>query len=195
MRTSSDEKQESRWLLLLAVAFSWLLFVSRYAYFPLYLLHQTMPGAESLLLGVYWLLFPGDLLFTRLGRYLALSVLGLMLVLAAWANSRAGWIGRAALGIGLLAIVALPVVYRYEPAVRVAPDYEAQVITQPGRLAGVVKRMQVGAEVRACEYELLGWSAGSSEIRRVQLSYPHPEPGNDAKKVCDPHKHTNLRRF
>ena len=164
MRTSSDEKRESRWLLLLAVAFSWLLFVSRYAYFPLYLLHQTIPGAESLLLWGYWLLFPGDLLFTRLGRYLALSVLGLMLVLAAWAKSRAGWRGRAALVVGLLAIVALPLVYRYEPAVRVAPEYESQVITQPGRLAGVVKRMQTGAEVRACEYELLGWSASQGAL-------------------------------
>ena len=136
---------------------------------PLRLLSTTpsTPGHtrdESLLLWVYWLLFPGDLLFTRLWLYLALSVLGLILVLAAWAKSRAGWLGRAALVIGLLAIVALPLVYRYEPAVRVAPEYEAQVITQPGRLAGVVKRMQTGAEVRACEYELLGWSASQGAL-------------------------------
>jgi hypothetical protein len=169
MRALNERKREARWLLFLAVAFSWLLFVSRYAYFPLYMLHQTIPGTESLLVWGYWLLFIGDLLFTRLWLYLTLSVLGLMLVIAAWAKSRAGWLGRTALLVGLLAIVALPVVYRYEPAVQVEPTYAAQVITQPRGLAGVVKRMRAGAEVRACEYTLLGWSASQEALYGEQL--------------------------
>ena len=163
--TSSDSsRRESRWLLLLAVAFSWLFFVSRYAYFPLYLLHRTIPGVESLLFGVYAVLYPFDLLFTHLWLYIVLSVLGLVLVIAALVWSRSGWLGRAALLVGLLAIMALPVVYRYQPAVRVEPEYAAQVITRPGPLVGVVKSMQAGAEVRKCEYELLGWSESQGAL-------------------------------
>jgi hypothetical protein len=158
--TSSDDvRREFRWLLLLAVAFSWLLFVSRYAYFPLYLLHRTIPGLESLLFGVYWVLFAGDLLFTQLWLYVGLSVVGLVLVIAAWVKAGSGRLGRVGLLVGLLAITAMPVVYRYQPAVWVESEYAAQVITQPGVLGGVVKRVQAGTEMRACEYELLGWSA------------------------------------
>ncbi len=36
---------------------------------------------------------------------------------------------------------------------------------------------------------------GSKGIRWVQLYYPHPEPSNDMKKVCTPHKHVNLHYF
>ena len=82
--TSSDGwRREWQWLPLPAVALSWLVFVSRYAYFPLRFLHRTMPGIESLLVGVHRVLYPGDLLFTRLWLYLVLSVLGLILVIAA----------------------------------------------------------------------------------------------------------------
>ena len=60
--------------------------------------------------------------------------------------------------MGLLAIATFPIVHRYQPAIRVEPEYAARVITRPGPLAGVVKSMQAGAEMSECEYELLGWS-------------------------------------
>jgi len=38
------------WLVFSAVAFTWLVFGSRYLYFPLYVLHQVAPRLDSLLL-------------------------------------------------------------------------------------------------------------------------------------------------
>ena len=39
-----------------------------------------------------------------------------------------------------------------------------RVPTEPGAVAGVVKATQTGAEVRRCEYELLGWSRSEGAI-------------------------------
>ena len=60
--------------------------------------------------------------------------------------------------IMVLAILAFPWLHRYQPAVVAAPGYEMQVPTQPGLLGSVTKSAQAAAEIRPCEYTLLGWS-------------------------------------
>lgn len=153
-----------RWLVGLSVAFVWVFFGSRYLYFPLYLVHQAAPGSEPLLRWLYMVLYLLDWPFTYLGVYVGLSVLGLALAVAALVWGRPGWPGRIALAVGLLGIIALPAVFRYEPAVDVDPGYVMRVPTEPGLLAGVVKATQTGAEVRRCEYELLGWSGSEGAL-------------------------------
>ena len=72
---------------------------------------------------------------------------------------RPAGVGRIALWLCVLAVVALPAAYWYEPAVTVAPGQVAvRIPTRPGLFGGAVKAVQSGAEVRRCEYTLLGWS-------------------------------------
>jgi len=157
------------WLVTVSLVFIGIVFGSRYAKFPLALVGRTlesMPLKSWLsrllhrpVIGFYVSLYPIDLLFTSLPVYLALSVTGLALVVAALVLARPGKLGRAVLLLGFLAVLALPFVTRYKPAVVVNPDrVQINVPTRPGPLNGVVKAMQVGAEVRRCGYKLLGWS-------------------------------------
>jgi hypothetical protein len=60
--------------------------------------------------------------------------------------------------LGLGAVLAMPLVYTYEPAVVAHLDGgRVTVPTQSGPIAGVVKATQAGDEVRRCDYNLLGW--------------------------------------
>jgi hypothetical protein len=169
LKATGPVRDYRRWFVGLSAAFIWLFFGSRYLHFLLYLLHQVAPWLEPLLTRVYMALYPLDWLFTYLGVYVGLSVLGVMLVGIAMAWGRPGWLGRIALLGGLLAIVALPAVYRYRPVVSVEAGYVMRVPTEPGVLAGVVKATQAGAEVRRCEYELLGWSQSEGALYGVEV--------------------------
>lgn len=167
-----DEKHTHsrfRWLVSAALIFIVVFFGTHYLKLPLALVGRTVTGPPSpLWLGrllrvplraIYAALYPIDLLFTSLPVYLALSAIGLALCTAALALARPAKLGRAALMLGLLAVFALPSLYRYKPAVVGDPKYALiRVPTQPGPLAGVTKAMQAGAEVRRCDYKLLGWS-------------------------------------
>ena len=59
--------------------------------------------------------------------------------------------------VALTSVLAFPFVMRYQPAVEAAPGVELRIVEKPGLLEGVVKQCQVGAEVRGCVYEPLGW--------------------------------------
>jgi hypothetical protein len=164
MRIARFVREHRRWFVWLSAAFIWLFFGSRYLYFLLYLAHQVVPSFEPLLTGVFMILYPFDWLFTYLGIYIGLSVFGLVFGIIALAWGRPGWLGRVALAGGLLAILALPAVHRYQPAVDVESGYVMRVPTEPGAIAGVVKATQAGVEVRRCEYELLGWSRSEGAL-------------------------------
>jgi hypothetical protein len=163
-RTTNFVQNGRKWSVWLPAAFIWLFFGSRYLHFVLYAVYQAVPRLERLLGRVSMILYPLDRLFTYLGIYVGLSVLGLVLVLIGMAWGRPGWMGRIVLVGGLLAILALPAVYEYTPAVSVEPGYVMRVPTDPGAVAGVVKATQTGAEVRRCEYELMGWSRSEGAL-------------------------------
>lgn len=99
------------------------------------------------------------LLFSHLALYLSISLFGIGAGIAALIWARLHWIVRGLLVLALLAIVAFPWVYRYQPALVAAPGHAMRVPTQPGWLDGVVKANQSAAEIRPCTYILLGWSA------------------------------------
>jgi len=168
----SSDRERLGWLVPVSLIFIGVFFGSRYIRFPFALLAQsvdTMPTPLWLSRRLRWLwlgfflLYPIDLLFTSLTVYLALSAVGLVLGIAAIAVARPGRLSLGFLLLGLLAIAALPLANRYRPAVTVDPGRaQLRVPTQPGRIAGVVKSAQAGAEVRQCEYKLLGWSKESA---------------------------------
>jgi hypothetical protein len=164
VRAVGSVRNDRGWSVWLSAAFIWLFFGSRYLHFVLYAVYQVVPRLERLLGRVSMILYPLDWLFTYQGVYIGLSVLGLVLVLIGMAWGRPGRMGQIVLVGGLLAILALPAVYEYTPAVSVEPGYVMRVPTDPGAIAGVAKATQVGAEVRRCEYELLGWSRSEGAL-------------------------------
>ncbi len=97
--------------------------------------------------------------FNELWLYLLISLLGISLVLAALIWGQPGRITRILLVLTLLAILAFPWFYHYEPAVIAAPGHDLRWPTEPGLLDGVIKRIQITLERRPCTYTLLGWSA------------------------------------
>jgi len=97
--------------------------------------------------------------FSHVSTYVLVSAIGLALGVAALVRGHPGWLGRLWALILVLAVVAFPWIYRYQPALGAAPGYEMQIVTQPGFFGGVVKMSQIGLEERPCQYELLGWSA------------------------------------
>lgn len=69
---------------------------------------------------------------------------------------------------GVAGVVALPFAYGpYQPAVKAAPGAELRQVEQRGWLAGVVKGLQAGAEVRPLVYEPLGWADGQTLVYRT----------------------------
>ncbi len=168
----TDETQSRRqlgWLVPAALIFVGVVFGSFYVKIPLALVWRTLEmlplgpwlwqTLQRSLTAVYIGLYPLDLLFTSLPLYLALSAIGLCLAIAALILVRPAGVGRIALWLCVLAVVALPAAYWYEPAVTVAPGQVAvRIPTRPGLFGGAVKAVQSGAEVRRCEYTLLGWS-------------------------------------
>ncbi len=108
--------------------------------------------------------------FSRVEIYLLVSLLGIAGVLAAWLWSRPSHVVRALLLVSLLAILAFPIFYRYQPALVAAPGYSMRFATQPGLLDGVVKRNQVTTETRPCEYALLGWTKEAELYYQAQCA-------------------------
>ncbi len=98
-----------------------------------------------------------DSLFADLPRYLIANALGIAAALVALVWARPHRIVAILLGLVLVAMLAFPWVYQYQPALVAAPGYAMRVPTQPGFLGGVVKSAQAGAEKVPCKYELLGW--------------------------------------
>ena len=135
--TNADSIYANRYrgLFYVATIFTLILFGSRYLPYLLYFVHQVAPLFDPALTLIYWLLYPIDLLFTYLWLYITLSVVALTLTIAALKWSYPSRLWQIGLLVGLLAIVALPLVKRYKPAVWVEPEYAIiRVPTEPGLL-------------------------------------------------------------
>ncbi len=160
-----------RWLMPSALIFTMGVFGSHYAKF-LYALVLRAFDAVALSEGINQLVswpargihagfyFLHRLLFISLPRYLLPAVAGTALMITALTLARPTRAGRALLLLSFLTITALPALYRYKPA---APSDSAThrqlcVVTYSGPPAGVTRSIQVGAELRYCDYRLLGWS-------------------------------------
>jgi hypothetical protein len=148
------------WLSIAALIIGGVIFAPFYV---LLTIHPFLPTSFRVVPYWYQLImlfqFLHALLFSRAATYLLISLLGIGAALMALLWARPHWIVRVLLILTLLAILAFPWFYRYQPAVVGAPGYEIRVPTQPGLLDGVTKRAQEGAEIRPCEYALLGWLA------------------------------------
>jgi hypothetical protein len=96
-------------------------------------------------------------IFARPAPFLTVSIVGLCLAVVALLMRPKRRVTQA-FCVGVIAlIIALPLAWRYRPALSAAQGQRAIVVTQPGPLAGVVKAAQVAADERPCTYELLGW--------------------------------------
>jgi len=108
-----------------------------------------------------YLLAPSMLVLAMLGAapkaVCLLLAVGILSVAAAWLLVARRWL-RILLVAGLLAMIAFPFVYRYQPAVLAAPGYELILVTAPDTFCQQVRRQSdVWWEIRRCEYELVGW--------------------------------------
>ncbi len=144
------------------------LFIGGVIFAPFYVLlaiHPFLPTSFRVV--PYWyqfimlFQFLHALLFSLAATYFLISLLGIGAALVALLWARPHWIVRVLLILTLLAILAFPWVYRYQPALVAAPGYAMRVPTQPSLLDGVVKSNQAAAEIRPCTYTLLGWSTDS----------------------------------
>ncbi len=123
-------------------------------------------------------LFFHNLFFAQPGRYLFASLLAMGLVLAVVFLARPGRPMRVLLALSLMVVIAVPWVYSYQPAVSAAPGYRMLSATQPGLIEGVTKHAQQFAEVRPCDYSLLGWGAEDTLYYREQCR------GGDARVMA-----------
>ncbi len=128
------------------------------------------------------------LLFSNLTLYLAISLIGIGAGLVALVWGRPRWLVRALLVLLLLAIIAFPWVFRYQPVLVAASGYAMRVPTQPGLLDGVVKLNQSIAEIQPCAYTLLGWSVDTTLYYQAQC-------GNDPAQTwaVAPDRETSAR--
>jgi len=159
------QKRAERWqLVLTAVAVP--LAMPFLAFWPLSALMRLLSSTSMTgwLLGIAAYPLLSQWLMSDMTRYVTISLAALILTSAAlvWLavrERRRIWRrGRLyLLLIALASVLAFPFVMRYQPAVEAAPGVELRIVEKPGLLEGVVKQCQVGAEVRGCVYEPLGW--------------------------------------
>ena len=123
-------------------------------------------------------------LLSDVTRYLAISLTALLLTLAAlvWPIVRErgqAWRRKRfyLLAAALVAVLAFPLLMRYQPAVKATPGAQMHVMDKPGWLAGVVKSCQAAAEVRGCQYEPLGWADEQTLIYRQGCGGHYTEEG------------------
>jgi len=119
---------------------------------------------------------PAYLFFAFLGslpRYLGLSLAALLLssvgvaLVFARERGRAWRCKRLYLPVlGLLAVLAFPLLMRYRPAVEAAPGTELRHVDRPGSLEGAVKHARVAAEMSTYQYEPLGWADAQTFVYR-----------------------------
>lgn len=86
-------------------------------------------------------------------------LLGIGVILTALLERSPRRITRILLALGLLTILAIPWLCRYQPAVVTAPGYEMRWPSQPDLLGSMVKRWQAFWEIRSCSYIIQGWSS------------------------------------
>lgn len=86
-------------------------------------------------------------------------LLGIGLILTALLEISPRRITCILLALALLTILAMPWLYRYQPAVVAVSGHEMRWPTQPDLLGSMVKRYQAFWEIRPCDYTLQGWSS------------------------------------
>lgn len=144
-----------------AVAANLLLFAPFYLPGALELLYRQVaidpmsPAIFEVVRGMFF----HNLFFAQPGRYLLASAVGMALLMAVMLLGRPSRLMGLLPALTLAGVLVVPWVYGYQPAVSAAPGYRMLVPTQPGLLEGVTKRAQRFAELRPCDYSLLGWSA------------------------------------
>jgi len=90
---------------------------------------------------------------------LLFGLLGIGLMLVALLERSPRRVTRILLALALLTILAMPWLYRYQPAVAAVPGHEMRWPTQPDLLGSMVKRSQAFWEIKPCDYIVQGWSA------------------------------------
>ena len=119
--------------------------------------------------------FGATLLLADLPRYVIISVAALVASIAAGGALIARHCSqvwrRPAFYLclaGLAGVLTLPFATGpYEPAVRAADGAELRQVERPDKVAGVVRKLQAGAEVRPLVYEPLGWTGEQMLVYRT----------------------------
>jgi hypothetical protein len=163
-----------RWLTLLALLFTLPFLAAIPLMTLLNLIAKFHPEAPLYLILVLDMpLFFIDLFLSDPTRYLAITLAALLPALAAWvwliARER-GQVWRRGrfylLTLFLAAILAFPLLMRYQPPVKAAPGVEMHIVEEPGLLAGAIKSCQAAAEIPGCQYEPLGWADAQTLVYR-----------------------------
>ncbi len=158
IETSSTPRRSGRWLLVVALVLGGLLFLGQYLGLILMNLVRLLGLPFQFVAVLDWLyLFPLGLLFSNPVVYWAASALVLSLAVLAWAWGHPDRVGRVALLLVVLAVVAMPLVRHYRPVVKAQPGVTMQVLTLPDIWESPSKAIGIGAEVRRCAYALRGW--------------------------------------
>jgi hypothetical protein len=159
------------WLVALALAIGGLVFAPFYLMTAIY---PWLPLSDRVVPWWYQALTLFSLVRNRLfihpAGYVAFSLLGIGMAIAALLWARPHWVVRVFLALTLFAIIAFPWFYAYRPALVAAPGVRMRVPTQPGWLDGVVKSAQAAAEIRPCTYSLLGWSKDGTFYYQARCS-------------------------
>jgi len=163
-----------RWLILPAFLFTLPFLVAIPLIITFKLLAKFHPEAPLYLIAALDMpLFFITWLLSDSTRYLAITLAALLPALAALVGLIArerGQVWRRGrfylLTLFLAAILAFPLLMRYQPPVKAAPGVEMRVVEQPGLLDGAVKSCKAGAEVPGCQYEPLGWADAKTLVYR-----------------------------
>jgi hypothetical protein len=87
----------------------------------------------------------------------AVLAVGALAVIVSWRWVQRPWL-QWVLAAGLMAMVAFPLLYRYQPAVMAAPGHELILLTAPDSFCDHVRRRsEVYWEMQPCRYEIIGW--------------------------------------
>ena len=137
--------------------------------------HVAIDPMFPAMLGVVFGMYFHSILFSPPASYLLASGAAVALLLAGLLLARPGRLMSALMDLSIVGILAVPWVYGYQPAVSPAPGYRMLVVTQPGLLEGVTKQAQRVAEVRPCDYFLLGWSTDDTLYYREECRGAGPQ--------------------
>ncbi len=135
-------------------------------------LHRLLQARSLFLWLPPYFIAPSMLVLAMLGvapkAVCLLLAAGMLSVVAAWPLIGRRWL-RVFLAAGLMAMIAFPFVYRYQPAVLAAPGHDLILVTAPDSFCGQVRRQSESWwEIRRCEYELIGWDEDETLFYREQ---------------------------
>jgi len=158
------------------------------AFWPLSLLmwlsYRLFPSTSGWFFGIETYTFLAASFLSDMTRYVLLSLVALVLTLAAltWLAAqerRRVWRrGRFYLLLAaLVAVLAFPLTMHYRPAVQAAPGVELRLVEQPGLIEGAVRSCRAAAEISGCQYEPLGWTDAQTLVYRKWCGGHYDETG------------------